>query len=105
MSKKVLKARHDKIVVVPCEADSGNIGGIIIPDTGKEKSDLYKIIDVGPGRYTEAGTGRIPMDSVVGELVILPKAVVRLITINGEEFGVTREVEVEAVYEEVKDGE
>lgn len=96
---KRLRAKHDKIILKPVDKEEIH-GGIIIPDTGKEKSNLYEVIDVGPGRVNEFSPtmARIPMECVVGEIISVKKAVVTIVEIDGVEFGICREVELEAGY-------
>ena len=100
---KTLKAKHDKIVLKSCEEDDTRLGGIFIPDTGKEKSNLYEVIDVGPGRVNEftAEMPRIPMECKIGDIVFLKKAVVDTVTIDGVDYGTCREVEIQGVVVEV----
>lgn len=95
MSKLV--ALHDRIVLKPIEETEKFIGGIIVPDAGKERSNFFEVIDVGPGRFNEFTGHRIPMEIMVGDTVVVPKAVVRQIMVDGIEYFVTREVEVEAI--------
>ncbi len=92
-----LIARHDKLILESLEDDEQVVGNIIIPDTGKEKTNTYRVLQVGPGRFNEVkGEGYIPMETQIGDLVIIPKALVASIQFDGKEYFTTREVEVRA---------
>lgn len=91
-----LLGAHDRIILKKVEDTEKMQGGIIIPDTGKERSNVFDVVEVGPGKINEFTNTRIPMDVKVGDRVVVPKAVVRQILIDNEEYWVTREVEVEA---------
>jgi chaperonin GroES len=92
-----LSALHDRIILKQIEETEQFVGGIIIPDAGKERSNFFEVIEVGPGRFNEFTGNVIPMTLKVGDKVIVPKAVVRQVVVDGVEYFVTREVEVEAV--------
>ena len=62
----------DRVVVKPSPKEEVTKGGIVLPDTAKEKPQEGKVIDVGPGRMTEDGK-RIAMDVKVGDVVIYAK--------------------------------
>ena len=64
---------HDRVVVRRLESEEKTKGGIIIPDTAKEKPQEGEVIAVGPGRFNEDGDERIPMDVSVGDKVIYSK--------------------------------
>lgn len=63
---------HDRVVVEPIEADTKTAGGIIIPDTAKEKPSQGKVIAVGPGARDESGKVQKP-DVKAGETVLYGK--------------------------------
>ena len=67
-----LKPRGDRVIVEPLEKDEMTSGGIILPETAKEKPQEGKILAVGPGRRDEDGQ-RIPMDVKVGDRVLFAK--------------------------------
>lgn len=93
-----LKAVHDKIIMKLHENNDKVINGIIIPDTGKERSNVYEVIDVGTGLFNADVKGyRQPMSVEAGDLVIVPKAVVYEIQVDGETYYMTREVEIQAI--------
>lgn len=94
-----LIAKFDNIIVKPADGER-QVGGIIIPDTGKEKSSQYIVVNVGPGQvnpYSPTGE-RYPMEVEVGDILVIPKAVVSLIDCDGEEYGTCRAVEARAAY-------
>jgi chaperonin GroES len=90
-----LVALHDKVILQKIEEVADQmIGGIIVPDTGKEKSNYFKVVSVGPGMY-DPNTGKsFPMYTQEGDTVVVPKAVVTQIMVDGDEYYVCREVEI-----------
>ena len=77
---------HDQVLVKRIESDEKTAGGIIIPDTAKEKPQEGKVLAVGPGRFDEAGTNRIPLDVKVDDVVIYSKYGGTEIKYHGEEY-------------------
>ena len=63
---------HDRVVVKRIDAEEKTAGGIIIPDSAKEKPSQGEVIAVGPGRRSESGD-LIPMDIAVGDVVVYSK--------------------------------
>lgn len=63
---------HDRVLVKRVEQEQKTAGGIIIPDTAKEKPQEAKVIAVGPGRVDDKGN-RIPVDVAEGDVVIFSK--------------------------------
>jgi chaperonin GroES len=92
MSKLV--ALHDKVVLKKIDAEDKMVGGIIVPDTGKEKSNYFTVVDRGEGMYNPHMGNYYPMKVEVGDTVIVPKAVVTQILVDEEEYYVCREVEI-----------
>jgi len=70
------------------------VGGIIIPDTGKEKSNYFQVVSVGGGMFNTNMGNYIPMELKEGDVVIVPKAVVTQVIVDQEDFYVCREVEI-----------
>ncbi|MBI2872128.1 MAG: co-chaperone GroES [Chloroflexi bacterium] len=62
----------DRVVVKPVEREERSKGGIVLPDTAKDKPQEGEVVAVGPGRVSEQGK-RIPMDVAVGERVVYSK--------------------------------
>ncbi len=89
----------DRIVVERIEQDEKTSGGIIIPDTAKEKPKQGKVLAVGPGAKDESGK-RIPMDVSVGEIVLFTQWAGSEIKIDGKEYLVLKESDVIGIVEE-----
>ncbi len=84
---------HDRIVVKRIEGEEKTKGGIIIPDTAKEKPQEGKVVAVGPGGRDESGK-LVPLDVKAGDRVLFGKYSGTEIKIDGEEFLIMREEEV-----------
>jgi len=89
---------HDKILVKRLEAAEVTKGGIIIPDTAKEKPQEGKVIAVGSGRVTEEGTV-VPLEVKKGDKILFSKYGGTDINIDGEEYIILEESEVVAIVE------
>jgi chaperonin GroES len=87
---------HDRILVQRIEEGEQKVGGIIIPDTAKEKPQQGKVVAVGQGKVKEDG-GRIPLDVKPGDSILFGKYSGQEIKLDGEEFLIMREDEVLAV--------
>jgi len=90
---------HDRIVVKRIEAEEKTAGGIIIPDTAKEKPSQGEVIAVGPGGRDEAGK-LIPIDSQVGDRVLFGKWSGTEVKIDGEDLLIMKESDIFGVVEE-----
>ena len=90
---------HDRIVVRRIAAEEKTAGGIIIPDTVKEKPSQGEVIAVGPGGRDEAGK-LIPIDLKVGERVLFGKWSGTEVVIDGEDLLIMKESDVFGVVEE-----
>ena len=77
---------HDRVVVKRIDAEAKSAGGIIIPDTAKEKPQEGTVVAVGPGRWDDDGSKRIPLDVSKGDTVIYSKYGGTEIKYNGEEY-------------------
>ena len=64
---------HDRVLIEVLDSDEKTAGGIIIPDTAKEKPQEGKVVAVGPGKLAEDGTTRVPMEVSVGDKVVYSK--------------------------------
>ena len=89
---------HDRILVQRLESEAKTKGGIIIPDTAKEKPQEGLVIAVGPGRVNEDGKVT-PLDVKKGDKVLFGKYSGSEITLDGEEHLIIREEDVLAVLE------
>ena len=92
---------HDRIIVQRIDEGEQKIGGIIIPDSAKEKPQQGKVISVGAGKTKDDGK-RIPLDVKAGDLILFGKYSGQEIKLDGEEFLIMREDEVLAVIEDQK---
>jgi chaperonin GroES len=95
-----MKARplHDRILVKRIEEGEQKVGGIIIPDTAKEKPQQGKVVAVGSGKIKDDGN-RITLDVKAGDTILFGKYSGQEIKLDGEEFLIMREEEVLAVLE------
>ena len=91
---------RDRVLVKRLEAQEQRIGGIIIPDTAREKPQQAKVIAVGRGRITDAGK-TIPLDVKEGDHVLVGKYSGTEIKLDGEEYLILREDEILGVAEGV----
>jgi chaperonin GroES len=89
---------HDRIIVQRLDEGEQQIGGIIIPDSAKEKPQQGKVLAVGDGRMTEDGK-RIPLDVRAGNLILFGKYSGQEIKLDGTEYLIVKEDEVLAVIE------
>jgi chaperonin GroES len=92
MAKKInVKPLHDRVIVRAAAAEEKTAGGIIIPDTAKEKPQKGTVVAVGTGKKDE------PMTVTVGDTVLYGKYAGTEITIDGEELLIMRESDILAV--------
>ena len=89
---------HDRILVRRIEADEKTAGGIIIPDTAKEKPSEGEVIAVGPGARDEAGK-LVELDVKVGDRILVGKWSGTEIKLNGEDLLIMKESDVMGVIE------
>ena len=89
----------DRVLVKPsAEAEAKTTGGIIIPDTAKEKPSRGEVVGVGPGRVDENGK-LIPMNVKVGDQVLYSKYGGNEIEYEGEKYLIMAEMDIQAVLE------
>ncbi len=98
MESSALKVRplHDRILAKRIEEEERSAGGIIIPDTAKEKPLQAHIVAVGTGKVQEDGSVR-PLDVSTGDTVLIGKYAGNEITVDGEEHIILREDDILAV--------
>lgn len=89
---------HDRLIVERIEETEQMVGGIIIPDTAKEKPQQGKVIAVGKGKVKDDGTVS-PLDVQAGDKVLFGKYSGQEIKLDGEEFLIMREDEILGVVE------
>ncbi len=93
-----IRPLHDRIVVERIDEDEKSQGGIIIPDTAKEKPQQGKVIAVGKGRVTDDGKVR-PLDVQKGDRILFGKYSGNEMQIGGDEHLIMREDDVLAILE------
>ena len=93
-----IRPLHDRIIVERLEEETKTAGGLIIPDTAKEKPQQGKVIAVGKGKKTEDGKV-LPLDVKVGDKILFGKYAGTEIKIEGHEFLMMREDDVLGVVE------
>jgi chaperonin GroES len=90
---------HDRVVIERIDAEAKSAGGIIIPDTAKEKPQQGKIVGVGPGGRDENGK-LVPIDLKVGDQVLFGKWSGTEVKIDGAELLIMKESDVMGVLDE-----
>jgi chaperonin GroES len=90
---------HDRVVVRRIEAEEKSAGGIIIPDTAKEKPSQGEIIAVGPGGRDESGK-LIPIDVREGDRVLFGKWSGTEVKIDGQELLIMKESDIMGIIDE-----
>ncbi|NLI33049.1 MAG: co-chaperone GroES [Deltaproteobacteria bacterium] len=93
-----LEPSHDRIVVKRLEEEQKTAGGIIIPDTAKERPQQGKVMAAGDGKFRDNGT-RSPLDVKVGDRILFSKYAGTDIKVEGEELLIMREDDVLAIVE------
>ena len=91
-----LKPLADRVVIKPSPADEKTRGGIILPDTAKEKPVIGEVVAVGPGKVADDGT-KIAPEVKVGDKVLYGKYSGTEVTIEGSEYLIMREADVFAI--------
>ena len=94
-----LKPLEDRIIVKPGDAEETTASGLVIPDTAKEKPQEGEVVAVGPGRFSETGGERIPVDVSVGDKVIYSKYGGTEVKYRGEEYLILNARDILAVLE------
>jgi len=93
-----LEPLQDRIVVKRLEEEQKTAGGIIIPDTAKERPQQGKVMAAGDGKFRDNGT-RSPLDVKVGDRILFSKYAGTDIKVEGEELLIMREDDVLAIVE------
>ncbi|MEA5109604.1 MAG: co-chaperone GroES [Lentimicrobium sp.] len=86
-----VKPLADRVLIQPAEAEQKTAGGIIIPDTAKEKPQRGTVVAVGPGKKDE------PLTVKVGDLVLYGKYAGTEITVDGNDYLIMRESDIVAI--------
>jgi len=92
-----IKPLHDRVIVKRVEEEEKTKGGIIIPDTAKEKPQEGIITAVGSGRVEGEGEKKIPLDVKKGDRVLFSKYAGTDITIDGEDHLIMKEEDIIAI--------
>ena len=96
--KTVIKPLGDRVVAQRLEAEETLKGGIIIPDTAKQKQEMAKVIAVGPGKKTESGK-TIEMPVKVGDIVLMDKYAGQEVEMEDEEYIIVKADDIIATVE------
>ena len=94
-----IRPLHDRIIVERLGEDTKTAGGIIIPDTAKEKPMEAEVIACGPGAYNEDGDARMALDVKAGDRVLISKWAGTEITVDGQELLVVKESDIMGIIE------
>ena len=94
---------HDRVLVRRIDAEEKTAGGIIIPDTAKEKPSQGEIVAIGPGGRDEAGK-LIPIDVKVGDRVLFGKWSGSEVRMDGQDLLIMKESDIMGIVDNVKAG-
>ncbi len=92
-----IKPLHDRVIVKRVEEEEKTKGGIIIPDTAKEKPIMGTVIAVGSGKSEGKGKAKVPLDVKEGDKVLFSKYAGTEVTIDGEENLIMKEEDIIAI--------
>jgi chaperonin GroES len=93
-----LKPLGNRVVVEPFEQEEVTAGGIVLPETAKEKPQKGKVLSVGPGERDDDGD-RIPLDVTIGDTVLYAKYAGTEIKVEGKKLLILRESDLLAIVE------
>ena len=93
MAKTKFRPLHDRVVVKRIEAETKTAGGIIIPDTAKEKPQEGEVVAVGPGARDEAGK-LVALDVKAGDRILFGKWSGTEVTLDGQELLIMKESDI-----------
>jgi chaperonin GroES len=91
-----IKPLADRVVIKPAAAEEKTKGGIILPDTAKEKPVVGEVMAVGPGKVTDDGK-KVLLEVKVGDKVLYGKYSGTEVTLDGEEYLIMREADIFAI--------
>lgn len=97
-TKTLIKPIGDRIVVKPMEQEETTRGGVILPDSAKEKPNRGKVLAIGSGRTLEDGK-KVPLEVKVDDTVLYGKYSGTEIKIEGEDYVILQERDVLAIFE------
>jgi chaperonin GroES len=84
---------HDRVLIKVLDSEAKTAGGIIIPDTAKEKPQEGEVVAVGPGGKTEEGK-MLPMDVKIGDIVLFGKWSGTEVKIDNKEYSIMKESDI-----------
>ena len=93
MAKQKIRPLEDRVVIQQIEAEEKTAGGIVLPDTAKEKPQRGKVLAVGPGKLLDSGE-RAPIGVSEGDEVLFGKYSGTEIKVDGEEIKILRETDI-----------
>jgi chaperonin GroES len=93
MAELKIRPLDDRVVVEPLEAEEKSAGGILLPDTAKQKPQKGKVVAVGPGKLKDSGE-RLTLAVVVGDEVIYGKYAGNDVEVNGRDLKIMRESDI-----------
>src|SRR4051812_13914267 len=93
MAKLAIRPLEDRVVIQQIEAEEKTAGGIVLPDTAKEKPQRGKVLSVGPGKMLDSGE-RSPISLKEGDEVLFGKYSGTDIKVDGEEVKILRETDI-----------
>lgn len=91
-----MKPLADRVIIKPSAAEEKTKGGIILPDTAKEKPVIGEVVAVGPGKVTDDGK-KVTLEVKVGDKVLYGKYSGTEVTVEGEELLIMREADIFAI--------
>lgn len=94
-----LKPLSDRVIVQPLEEEERTAGGILLPDTAKERPQQGKVVAVGPGRVNDEGQ-RLEMSVKVGDRVVYGKYAGTEVVLEGDEYLILSENDILAIVQE-----
>lgn len=92
-AKLKIRPLDDRVVVEPLEAEEKTAGGILLPDTAKQKPQKGKVVAVGPGKLTDKGD-RIALGVAVGDEIIYGKYAGNEVEVGGKDLKIMRETDI-----------
>jgi len=101
MTKSNFRPLHDRVVVRRVEAEAKTAGGIIIPDTAKEKPQEGEIVAVGSGARDESGK-LVPLDVKAGDRILFGKWSGTEVKLNGEDLLIMKESDIMGIIEQTR---
>ena len=91
-----IKPLADRVVIKPAQAEERTKGGIILPDTAKEKPVIGQVVAVGPGKVTDDGK-KIALEVKVGDKVLYGKYSGTEVSVDDDDYLIMREADIFAI--------